>query len=101
MRFPDKLTVTARNRATGLPANGVAIVLVLFATRKNDYYIGPLIANEDGQVEFTRVDCEAAIKRAQEVFVMDYSGDLDSCQPFIEVRLHSPDQIQTMIQQYR
>lgn len=101
MRLPDKLTVTARNRATGAPANGVAIVLVLFASRKNDYSVGPLIANEDGQVEFTRAECEAAIKRAQEMFVMDYSGDLASCRPFIEVRLHSPEQINTMLQQYR
>jgi hypothetical protein len=100
MRFPDKMTVTARNRVTGLPVNDVAILLVLFAAQKNDYHVGPLIANEHGQVVFTRADCESAIKRAQEMFVMDYSGDLVSCRPFIEVRLHLPEQIHTMIQQY-
>jgi hypothetical protein len=101
MRFPDRLTIIARDRGTGLPAKGVAIVLVLFAARKNDYYVGPLIANDNGQVEFTRAQCEAAIKRAQEMFLMDYAGDLESCRPVIEVRLHSPEQIETMLQQYR
>lgn len=101
MRFPEKLTVVVRDRDNGLPAREVAITLVLFAARKNDYYVGPLIANERGQVEFTRSECEAAIKRAQQMFVMDYSGDLESCRPFIEVRLHAPEQIETMLHQYR
>lgn len=101
MKFPDKLTLTARNRTTGGPVNNVAFVLVLFAPRKNDYYVGPVIADPHGRVEFTRDDCEAAIKRAQEMFVMDYSGDLESCRPFIEVRLHPPEQIQSMLRQYR
>ena len=101
MKFPDKLTVMIRNHSTGAPANRVAIILVLFASHKNDYYVGPAIAGNDGQAEFTRAECEAAIRRAQEMFVMDYSGDLASCRPFIEVRLHSPESIRTMLQQFK
>jgi hypothetical protein len=101
MRFPDKLTVGVRDLGTGVPAQGVAIILVLFAARKNDYYVGPLITNENGWVEFTRAECEAAIERAQEMFIMDYSGDLESCRPVIDVRLHPPEQIDAMLQQYR
>jgi len=101
MRFPDKLTVVVRDRGTGLPAKGIAIVLVLFAAHKNDYSVGPLITDENGQVQVTRAECEAAIKRAQEMFIMDYSGDLESCRPVIEVRLHSPEHIGAMLQQYK
>jgi hypothetical protein len=101
MRFPDKLTVLARDRDTRLPAKGVAILLVLFAARKNDYSVGPLITNENGQVEFTRAECESAIKQAQEAFVMDYHGDLESCRPLIEVRLHLPEYIEKMLQNYK
>ncbi|HJX85016.1 MAG TPA: hypothetical protein VJ723_11785 [Candidatus Angelobacter sp.] len=100
MRFPDKLTVVAQDRDTRLPAKGVAIVLVLFAKRKNDYYVGPLITNEKGLVEFTRADCEFAIERAQEMFLMDYHGDPESCRPVIEVNLHLPERIEGMRQQY-
>jgi hypothetical protein len=101
MRFPDKLTVGVRERGTGVPVQGVAIILVLFAARKNDYYVGPLITSENGRVDFTRAECETAIKRAQEMFIMDYSGDLEGCRPVIDVRLHSPEQIEAMLEQYK
>jgi hypothetical protein len=100
MRFPDAVTVVARDRDTGLPAEGVAIVLVLFAKQKNNYTVGPLISNESGEANFTRAECEFAIKRAQEMFIMDYQGDLESCRPMIEVSLHSPEHIERMRQQY-
>src|SRR5437868_13665578 len=101
MRFPDSLTVSVRDRDTGLPVQGVAIILVLFAKRKNDYSVGPLITNKHGQVEFTRAECEAAIKQAQEAFVMDYHGDLESCRPVIEVQLHLSEYIETMLKNYK
>jgi hypothetical protein len=100
MRFPEKLTVFAQDPDTRLPVKGVAIVLVLFAKRKNDYYVGPLVTDEKGQVEFTRADCEFAIRRAQEMFLMDYHGDLESCRPVIEVSLHPPERIEGMRRQY-
>src|SRR5258708_11381985 len=101
MRFPEKLTVVARDGATSQPVKDVAIVLVLFAKRKNDYSVGPLITNENGKVESTRAECESAIKQAQEAFVMDYHGDLESCRPLIEVRLHLPEYIEKMLQNYK
>ena len=100
MRFPDTLAIVARDRYTGLPARGVAIVLELFAEQKNNYTVGPLISNGRGEVEFTRAECEFAIKRTQEMFIMDYQGDLESCRPVIEVSLHPPDYIRGMRQQY-
>jgi len=100
MKFPETLTVTARDHHTGLPVENVAIVLVLFATRKNNYYIGPLISGHNGQVDFTRSECEFAIKHAQEMFIMDYQGDLESCRPIIEVSLHPQERIDGMRLQY-
>ncbi len=100
MRFPNTLTVVARDRKTGLPAEGVAIVLTLFAEQKNDYTVGPVISNGSGEARFTRADCEFAIKRAQEMFIMDYRGDLAACRPFVEVSLHPPEQLKQMLQQY-
>lgn len=101
MKFPDTLTVLARDRDTGLPVKGVAIILVLFAKHKNDYNVGPLITDETGRVEFTRAECEFAIQRAQEAFVMDYQGNLEDCRPVIEVGIHLPEHIETMLQNYK
>src|SRR5512146_2517476 len=100
MTMPDKITVRVQDSVTGVPVHNVAIVLVLFAAGKNDYMVGPLITDERGIVEFKRSECESAIKCAQEMFVMDYVGDLESCRSTIELRLHPLRYIEQMLKQY-
>jgi hypothetical protein len=51
MKLPDTLTVTAVDNETSRPVPNVAILLLLFAERKNDYDIGPFITNEMGQIK--------------------------------------------------
>jgi hypothetical protein len=101
MKFPTSLSVTVMDKASGLPIPNVALVLVLRARSKNDYYVGPVITDEDGNLAFTRKDCEEAIAIAQEMFVMDYAGDLLSCGPIAEIKLHEPEHIANMIQQFK
>lgn len=101
MRFPESVTVVAREKKTRIPVKDVAIVLVLFAERKNNYSVGPLITDQAGEVVFTRTECEAAIKQAQEAFVMDYWGDLESCRPVISARLQASEHIDKMLENYK
>jgi hypothetical protein len=101
MRFPDKLTVVVRDRITGLPVEDVAIILTLFATRKNNYGVEPVITNENGVAEFTRESCEFSIKRQKGIFIMDFKDELGDCRPFIELSLHPHEFVERMIQQYR
>lgn len=101
MEFPDAVTLIAKDRDSGLPAENVAIVLILFAAKKNNYTVGPMISNGRGEVRFTRNDCEFSIKRAQEMFVMDYYGDLRSCRPVVEFSLHPPERLDKMQRRYR
>jgi hypothetical protein len=100
LKFPDKVTLTAFDVETGREVPEVAFVLVLRSRQKNDYFVGPIITDRCGKASFTRGACERAIARAQEMFVMDYSGDLLSCKPMADLRLHSPESIATMISQY-
>lgn len=100
MIIPEKLTVTAIDQVTGCPIPEVALLLELKAHRKNNYSVGPVITNGDGQAEFTREACEKAIASAQEMFVMDYVGDLQSCSSVAELQLHSPESIANMIRNY-
>jgi hypothetical protein len=101
MRFPDQLTVVASDRRTGAPVANVALLLRLFAARKNDYGVGPLISDEKGEAVFARVECEFAIRRSKEMFLMDYHDNLEDCRPFIEINLHPAELVERMIQQYR
>lgn len=100
MIFPDQITVTVRERTSSVTVPEVAIVLVLNAASKNDYYVGSFISNENGTVIIKRRDCEIAISRAQEMFLMDYQGDLSSCRADARLQLHDPVAIETMIRQY-
>jgi hypothetical protein len=100
LNFPDEVTITAFDLDTRCEISGVAFVLVLRAQKKNDYFIGPIITDRRGQATLTKDACERAIARAQEMFVMDYVGDLLSCMPVADLRLHSPENIATMISQY-
>jgi len=100
MKFPESLLIRALDTASGLPISNVALCMILKATHKNDYCVGPKITDDNGEVRFFRADCEASIQRAQEMFVMDYVGDLASCGSRIEIRLHLPEAISRMIQQF-
>jgi hypothetical protein len=74
MKFPDTLSVAVLMQGTNEPVSQVAVVLEIFAARKNDYIVGPLMSDELGRVEFTRAACEASIATHQKMFVMDYVG---------------------------
>jgi hypothetical protein len=98
--FPDILTVTVVDLDTGCPVSEVALVLVLKAQRKNDYTVGPIITDQHGLARFTRNACENTIAVSQKTFIMDYFGDLLSCGPVAEIRLHPPKSIAVMIDNY-
>jgi hypothetical protein len=99
MKLPEILTVTALDQKTGLPAEGLAIVVRLFASRKKNYTIGPAISDFSGQVKFTRDECERSVKADQQMFIMDYVGDISDCAPYLEIRLHAREHIARMLQQ--
>src|SRR5580700_4219677 len=101
MNFPDKLTVIVRDRQTGLPIGQVAVRMELFAAHKNNYSVGPSVTDEKGQVVFTRAACELAIKRAKEMFLMDYHSNLGECRPFVGVSRHLAERVEGMIRQYK
>jgi hypothetical protein len=69
--------------------------------RKNNYFVGPVITDHAGRAEFTKTECEFSIQRSQELFLMDYEGDLDCCRPRMEARLHPHERIEVMLRQYR
>jgi hypothetical protein len=100
MNFPEALTVTVLDTLTGSPVSDAAFVLHLRAQRKNDYDVGPVITGVFGRFSNTRSDCEDSIQSLQKMVVMDYSGDLSSCAAAAELRLHSPEALRRMIQNY-
>ena len=85
MKLPEALNVTLLERGTNLPVEGLAVILRLFATRKNDYIMGPAISNLSGQVRFQRDECERSVIADQQMFVMDYGDDIQNCRPYLDI----------------
>lgn len=100
MKLPDKFVITIVDATRRIPVRNIAVVLELFATSKNNYTIGPRISDRNGCVEFTRQFCERSVAQDRQLFVMDYVDDIKDCKPFLEVRLHRPESIATMIRNY-
>jgi len=96
MNFPSVVTVKVQD-ALQKPIENVAVILKLFAPRKNNYYVGPLVTDQNGTVQFTRELCERAIAKSKEMFLMDYVGTLETCRPELTVALHPPNQLATML----
>ena len=100
MQFPETVTVVVVDARSGAPVGGVAIMLRLFARRKNDYHVGPAISDGEGIVRITREDRRRAIRSAREMFLMDYWGGLEDCAPRVEIALHDPKHVAGMLDQY-
>lgn len=98
--FPDILIVRAVDDKTGDAVENVALTLRLEAQKKNDYFVGPVITDGNGQAEFSRVACERAIAASQKMFLMDYYGDLATCGPTVHVGLLLPENLRRMLHQY-
>lgn len=100
MKFPKILTVLVTDNSNNQPVEAIAVILELFATRKNNYIIGPRISDVFGIVQFTFDECVRIIKADQEMFAMDYADDMENCRSYLEIRTHLPAHIAQMIQQY-
>jgi len=99
MIFPDSLTIVVTDKATGEPVPEIALLMTLRPERKNNHHVGPVFTDEHGSATFTREDCIAEIKANQNLFIMDYSGDLSTCSSTAIVRLLPPKNVAFILDQ--
>jgi len=93
MKFPDKIKFKIVDKDSKDPVQDVAVALILYAQKKNNYYVGPKISNSDGEFCFTADDCREQIKISQEMYIMDYQSNLDDCQPKVSIEILPPENI--------
>lgn len=60
-------------------ASDLLVFVVLFAKQKNNYTIGPLLANDQGEIFLRELDLRSHIEKQQSDFPMDYDGGLGDC----------------------
>jgi hypothetical protein len=89
--FPDTLNITILEKNTENPIMNIAAKIKLFANHKNNYnFILPL-SGERGNITITQDWLKEEVRKDQNLFVMDYSSNLDDCKPQIEVSVLEVD----------
>ena len=97
LHFPTRLVVCLQEENTGRPVANVALTVTLFATKKNDYHLGPPLSDSSGRVVIDRSWVEASIQENRNFFLMDYSSTMDQCLPCIAVKVMSVDDIENAV----
>ena len=98
MNFPEKVDFKLVDQKTKNPVGNVALLLQLYASKKNDYFIGPLTTDTEGLASFSREDCFRQIKNSKEFYLMDYASSLEECLPKITLKIVDPKQIGLIIE---
>lgn len=101
MKFPEKITFRIIDNNTKKPVPNIAVSLILYAHKKNDYYVGPKITNSDGLIDFERNDCIMEIKNSKEFYLMDYVSTLDECMPKVGIKIKPREEIDVAVENIR
>ncbi|MBV6451826.1 MAG: hypothetical protein MHPDNHAH_02573 [Anaerolineales bacterium] len=94
IHFPNNLRIIIRDQSYKEPIARIAVTLVVFAKRRNDYYLGLPLSDSQGIIEVNKVWIENAIDFLRNTFIMDYSSNLEECSPQVLLDVMSNDQIE-------
>ena len=82
--FPDILKIRLIDSRTKKPVKHILGRIIIFARHKNNYSIESLSDNL-GEIFFTRQQAMQEINMNKNLFLMDYSSDLDDCEDYVEI----------------
>ena len=101
MNFPEQVTFRLINEKTKKPVNNVAVLLILYAHKKNNYSVEAKISNINGQVVFTKQDCLKSIESSRSFYLMDYSSTLEQCLLRVSVEILKRENIEFVLKRRR
>jgi hypothetical protein len=94
--FPEEINISIKNKERQAVPN-IAIFIRFFATRKNDYVLLPSLSDQKGNIKITKDWIKREIKKAVDLFVMDYASSLDTCLPKFELKVLSEKEVNRAI----
>lgn len=97
MVFPDSIRILLKLKNTSVPVAGCAILITVFAHRKNNYML-TLFTDDDGRVELKKEAVEKEIYQSMAHFLMDYASSLSECNPVIRLDVVSIDEIRSQLE---
>lgn len=94
--FPELLRLLVRDDA-GDPVANVAVSLMLYARRKNNYNLVPQLSDMHGVIEVTRKWVEQQIHETTLLAMMDYASTLEDCETRLGVTLLDAAELPAMV----
>ena len=94
LHFPDRLIIQFVEEDTQLPILGIATDLTVFATRKNDYHLGPGMSDFEGVITISRDWVKQSIEGNISFASMDYSSPMEQCYPYLDLKVMSVKDIE-------
>lgn len=79
------------------------VFLVLHSAAKNDFTIGPLVTDMEGEIILTRAVVDKEIELNKKEFPMDYDGDLNDCDllsVIVESRADLEERVKRLMKYY-
>ncbi len=85
--FPENISIIVTEAITGKPIENIAIMLTLFANKKNNYNLHPSLSDINGIIEISKKWIEEEIQKERNLFIMDYASTIDDCKSLIEINV--------------
>lgn len=101
MNFPEKVTFRLINNNTQRPVSNIAVSLILYAHKKNNYYVGPKISDSEGLLSFENKDCIKEINSSKSFYLMDYVSSLEECLPKVSIKIKPRKEIEFAVENMR
>ncbi len=101
MNLPEKITFRLLNSKTKKPIFNIAASLILYAHKKNNYYVGPKISDTKGIISFGKKECIKEIDNSKKLYMMDYVSTLEECLPKISVKIKPIKEINLAVKNMR
>lgn len=98
MDFPDKLKIKLNEKNTMKPISSILFFIKLKAKNKNNYFIGPFLTDIFGEVIIDKEYVNKQIDESKDLFVMDYTSNLEECEVEIEICIFSGENLKQRIQ---
>lgn len=101
MDFPEQITFRSIDKKTKKSVGNIAVSLILYAHKKNDYYVGPKVTNAEGVVYFKIDECIKEIENSKKFYLMDYLSTLEQCLPKISIKIKSEEELKLAVKKMR
>jgi hypothetical protein len=98
VKFPEKTKITIVDKITHsrIKLKDIILSVHLYATKKNDYYLGPFFSDPNGDVEINGSALGILAEAELQTGIMDYKN-VNECISLVEIKILSEEEIDNLI----